>query len=178
MIDLWELALSNSLGAALLGLAAGIATWLRRSPQVAHALWLLALLKLVAPPLAVFQVASFVAAPESAPSEPAVVRQASDLPGALQFVPIETYLDEIESLLESAPATSLSDAAATAELPPLPANDSSQAREELSDLELAQHVPPPVESNQASVHLAVSWRTGLLVAWACGSCAYLVLVAL
>ncbi|MDG3004575.1 M56 family metallopeptidase [Paludisphaera mucosa] len=97
MEDLMGTALTNALGAAVLGtIVAGLSLILVRRPAVVHCLWVVVLLKLVTPPLFEVSVGPFeteapareVAAPV-ADFEPAVVRFEMEWPPAETFAAAE-----------------------------------------------------------------------------------------
>lgn len=61
MESLFTLAISNTVAAGILAAVAVVSSRLKRSPQLTHALWLLVLIKLVTPPIAVVPVPDFAA---------------------------------------------------------------------------------------------------------------------
>src|SRR4051812_44925174 len=73
MSTLLAIGLANALAAAVLALPALLISRSRRRPALAHALWLLVLLKLVTPPL-------FNVTPPWLPAEPRPAQQAEAMP--------------------------------------------------------------------------------------------------
>src|SRR3954452_5006604 len=66
MNDLFFMVLQNAGGALILALLVWCVTWAWKSPPVAHVLWMLGLVKLVAPPLVNLDLSKWVSWPATA----------------------------------------------------------------------------------------------------------------
>src|SRR5882724_549599 len=81
MNELFFMVLQNAGGALILGLLVWCVTWAWKSPPVAHVLWLLVLVKLVAPPLVSLDLPWWA-------SWPAATRKDQGAEGSLSVAPL------------------------------------------------------------------------------------------
>jgi len=100
MITILPIVVSNVLFAAALALVALVVTRFWRSPQLAHALWALVLLKLITPPLAVVSVPREWLIASSVVEDSATERVVADRNGDTRFVERNEFRSTTEGLDE------------------------------------------------------------------------------
>jgi beta-lactamase regulating signal transducer with metallopeptidase domain len=170
MNTLLEVGLSNAIIAAALAVLAAVAGRLARRPALAHALWLLVLVKLITPPLVrvpILPAEQGTGTTQSAPHAPEVAPStdvAADLlPPTLESEatpPVERVAGASEPIDEGTlPSTS--------EHSPIPSPLVGEGRVGGSD------VPPAAAPRH--IPLTSPWRPILATLWLCGSAAWLLL---
>jgi len=156
--DLFRIGLSNAVAASVLALVALLVGRLVRRPALAHALWLLVLVKLITPPLRCIEF-DWPLARESVSEEasPEPIDESADSPDDPEMAFVAA-LERVERALPAPAASEPTDAPLDA----APASDESKA---------------PEESDPVSSFVNLPWITLLGAAWLLGSAAWLVLAA-
>jgi len=143
-----ELGLLNAVLAAVLALVVLCVTWICRRPALAHALWLLVLIKLITPPFWPIEVPW----PQSMGTEP----EPEVAPQASVAAQGPIALAQPEGQFPEAPEA----AGEGEQLPPLPADGAGAA---------PLPEAPPLES--------ISWQTAVAALWLAGACCWWCLAA-
>ena len=167
MHELVRLGMVNAAAAACLAVPAWLVSRWGRRPALAHVLWLLVLLKLVAPPLWPVQIVLPEPAISAAPTTPIVAKPIiSTIPVAVT-PPVEETIGPEEPILSTSP-------------PELPEEEIVLAPEPLPVpvLELEVEPEPAIAASlpaSTSVTPRIAWPDILLAIWLAGSTCYFVL---
>jgi beta-lactamase regulating signal transducer with metallopeptidase domain len=160
-----ELGLLNGVLVAALALVVAGVTWLCRKPALAHALWLLVLIKLLTPPLVPVEV-----------PRPALVSAATEeLPDVLRYAEVPVSAPAVQAQTASQPEAVIQEdviaapaaaVVATESLPtPGGGGQSQEPAPANRGLTCSRRQPAPTATAGWP-----SWQTGVLMLWLAGSC--------
>jgi len=157
-----SLALSNVALAALLAMVVWLVTRLWRSPQLAHLLWMLVLLKLITPPLAVVSLPEGFAADtpgaDALDDSPALPRVAAETRSTAPRPTVDDPQDVFTSAVPAAVETDRTQSVAQAAMEAQPRSTADGHAASGRDVAATSGVP---------------WREVLLAVWLAGSGVYL-----
>ena len=164
-----EIAASNVVLSALLAIVTLAVTRVWRSPQLAHGLWLLVLLKLVTPPLvSVSGPSAWLDQFESAQSSPPVTSGADNTASSAND----------EAVLQSAPEPAIgpSAVASNVELPQRPATVALD--EPPVPIKHSEPIDTPARADSAAELTIIPWPAAVAYVWLAGAIVYIVVLVL